>query len=177
MSKNTYRSYHQSQKHLTNCSVAEQHFPMELMSGTNCQSLNQILPSDKQSIFSKRRSNALAPQHFLAFLLDRPYIDQKLDANTQMKKRQPLNSQRNYIQNWFTLTKFRTKSLTFIDTYYGSANPVHPADWWKLFDLEQPILDMVRSILSCCPSTAPLERLFSAFGWVMSTAMFETDWT
>ena len=66
--------------------------------------------------------------------------------------------------------KFRAKKEPFIESYYSedARSALSPSAWWKLFDIPEPILKVVLAILSCAPSTADLERVFSAFQWVHS---------
>ena len=68
------------------------------------------------------------------------------------------------------IAKFRVRSPPFDSPYMSEATrkSMMPADWWKLLDVEKDVLETIQCILSCSPSTADLEKIFSTYSWVHS---------
>ena len=135
---------------------------------TLSEELNGTLPNEKQLQLSKRREMCLTDFHKLAFLLDPRYLNTNvLDAAEQESA----------LQKAFELhpdlvaviAQFRAKASPFIKSYYEVAQQINPHDWWSLAaDIPQSVKDIIIGLLSCSPSTASLERLFSSYGWIHS---------
>ena len=131
------------------------------------EKLNAILPTEKQVLFVKRRKMALSKAHFLCFLLDPRYVSEKI--LTQEEEQLALSYAAELHSKLVeVIAKFRIKASPFSENYYAVANAIAPCDWWKLFDIDGTLLAIIQAILACIASTAPIERLFSTFGWVQS---------
>ena len=164
------------EKHLEKCvsdrdievPVPKQPKKDDSLSSVVSVTVSGTLPNEKQLQLSKRREMCLTDFHKLAFLLDPRYLNTNvLDAAEQESA----------LQKAFELhpdlvaviAQFRAKASPFIKSYYEVAQQINPHDWWSLAaDIPQSVKDIIIGLLSCSPSTASLERLFSSYGWIHS---------
>ena len=66
-----------------------------------------------------------------------------------------------------TIMQFKVREGPFNAHYCEAASSISPAAWWKLISIDLVLNEIIRRIIACYPSTAPLVRLFStSFGVV-----------
>ena len=87
------------------------------------------------------------------------------------KLRPNLSMEENYkdVQDPRLLTviaQYRGKAAPFLKPFYDTAKSVSAKDWWNIVDIDQDLKEIIQGFLTCNPSTAPLERLFSTYGWI-----------
>lgn len=135
------------------------------------EELSQVLTTEKRKYVVQRRNQAITPAHLLSFYIDPRFHSQRVltqdEINTTMVFAQQLHSELPGL-----IARFRAKCPPFIESFFSSnvATAVHPAEWWNLpeFELNAQLKEVVVSLLSCSPTTADIERLFSTFGWIHS---------
>lgn len=127
--------------------------------------LHGKLTTEKQAHVVKRRSMCLTPAHFLAFLLDPRYLGQTiLDADDET---QGLEFGAELSPDLIAvIAQFRSKSPPFLKPYFEAANCMKPCDWWQLVNIPEELKSQIIALHSCGSTTAPLERMFSSFGWI-----------
>ena len=64
------------------------------------------------------------------------------------------------------IAQFRPESLPFLKPYVEAANCMQPCDWWQLVNISDELKLQIIALHSCGSTTAPLERMFSSFGWI-----------
>ena len=62
--------------------------------------------------------------------------------------------------------QFRAHSVPFLKPLYEAAKTLPPKDWPQIIDIDSDMKLKFQRLLFCSPSAAPLERLFSTFGWI-----------
>ena len=125
---------------------------------------NEHLSTDKQAAFRKRMESALTPLHLLSYCLDIRFAE---ESSTKLS-RDLADKAVNYAAT--VSDKLVPRSPPFDSPYMSEATrkSMMPADWWKLLDVKKDVLDTIQCILSCSPSTADLERIFSTYSSVHS---------
>ena len=107
----------------------------------------------------------LTPAHLLSFHLDPKYFDEKvLDVDEQNSALEL--ARETDLRLLTVIAQYRGKAAPFLKPFYDTAKSVSAKDWWNIVDIDQDLKEIIQSFLTCNPSTAPLERLFSTYGWI-----------
>ena len=135
------------------------------------EELNEHLSTDKQAAFRKRMESAVTPLHLLSYCLDPRFAEESSTKLSRDLAAKAVNYAATVSDKLVpVIAKFRVRSPPFDSPYMSEATrkSMMPADWWKLLDVEKDVLETIQCILSCSPSTADLERIFSTYSWVHS---------
>ena len=115
--------------------------------------------------------SAVTPLHLLSYCLDPRFAEESSTKLSRDLAAKAVNYAATVSDKLVpVIAKFRVRSPPFDSPYMSEATrkSMMPADWWKLLDVEKDVLETIQCILSCSPSTADLERIFSTYSWVHS---------
>ena len=130
-----------------------------------CKDLNEKLSVDKQKMLADRRKMNLTPAHFLSFYLDPKYCDEKVLNVDEQNSALELASETDP-RLLTVIAQYRGKAAPLLKPFYDTAKSVSAKDCWNILDIDQDLKEIIQGFLTCNPSTAPLERLFSTYGWI-----------
>ena len=130
-----------------------------------CTKLNDVLSVEKQQMVANRHKLNLNLADFLAFYLDPRYFEKKtLDYNEQSVA---LNYASEINSNLLlVIAQHRAQSAPFLKPFYDTAKIVTAKDWWSIPDIDKDLKGLICELLTCNPSTASLERIFSTYWWI-----------
>ena len=132
--------------------------------------LNEVVPTNMQVNIAKGKqqskgNNNLSNVNNLCFLLDLRFVS--MDILMQDEKNMAFELARELHPDMLaTIVQFKVKDGPFNAHYFEAASSISPAAWWKLIPIDPDLSEIIRRIIACSPSTAPLERLFSSFGMI-----------
>ena len=130
-----------------------------------CSKQNEVLSVEKQQIVANRRKMNITPAHFLAFYLDPRYFEKKiLDYNEQSVALNYASESNSSLL--LVIAQYRSQSAHFLKPFYDIAKSVTAKGWWSIPDIDKDLKDLIQGLLTCNPSTASLERIFSTYGWI-----------
>ena len=125
--------------------------------------LNEVVPTNMQVNIAKRKQQSLSSVHYLCFLLHPRFVS--MDILMQDAKNMAFELARELHPDMLaTIMQFKVQERPFNAHYFEAASSISPAAWWKLIPIDPDLSEIIRRIIACSPSTAPLERLFSSFG-------------
>ena len=130
-----------------------------------CEALDGQLSSDKQQMLAKRRKMNFTPAHYLSYYLDPRYFDNQVIGATEQHSALEFASE---IDSRLLIiaAQFRAQSGPFPKPLYAAARTLPPKDWWQIIDIDSDMKVKIQGLLSCSPTIASLERVFSTYGWI-----------